>query len=168
MAIEIERKFLLANDGWRESAIQSDQLIDGLITRTGMGKVRIRLGREKAWLTVKGARRGIARAEYEYEIPQADAAEMIRTICNGPAVEKTRYTVPYADLLWSVDIHGGALVGVEFAEVELQHADEFVSLPPWGGAEITSDPRFRKETLLRRCADAARPRARRAALPTAP
>ena len=42
MAIEIERKFLLANDGWRASALRSDHLIDGLITRNGAGKVRVR------------------------------------------------------------------------------------------------------------------------------
>jgi CYTH domain-containing protein len=158
MAIEIERKFLLANEGWRAAATRSDHLIDGLITRSNGGKVRVRLGSEKAWLTVKGARHGIARSEFEYEIPLADAAEMIQTVCDGPAVEKIRYTVPFADLVWSVDVHMGPLAGIEFAEVELRHADEFISLPPWAGAEITHDPRFRKETLLRRCAEAARPR----------
>ncbi len=157
MAIEIERKFLLANEGWRAAAISSDHLIDGLIARNGAGKVRVRLGTEKAWLTVKGARHGISRSEFEYEIPRGDAEEMIRTICDGPAVEKIRYIVPYANLLWSVDIHMGPLAGVEFAEVELPRADTFVPVPPWAGAEITHDVRFRKETLLRRCAEAGRP-----------
>lgn len=154
MAIEIERKFLILNDGWRQNVMGSAHFIDGLITRSGSGKVRVRLGSEKAWLTVKGARQGIGRSEFEYEIPRLDAEEMIRSICDGPAVEKVRHTVPHGDLTWSVDIHMGPLAGIEFAEVELAHADQFIPMPSWAGEEITHDVRFRKETLLRRCADA--------------
>jgi adenylate cyclase len=155
LAIEIERKFLLANDGWRSQVIRSDYLRDGLIARSGTGKVRVRITPEKAWLTVKGPRHGISRSEFEYEIPLLEAEEILTSLCEGPAIEKMRYVVPYFHLLWSVDVHMGPLAGVEFAEVELRQEDELVPMPPWAGTEVTNDPHFRKETLLRRCVEAA-------------
>jgi CYTH domain-containing protein len=98
----------------------------------------------------QGCPAGIGRPEFEYEIPVADAEEMIRTLCDGPPVEKTRHTVHHSGLVWSIDIHLGALAGIEFAEVELRHPDERIELPGWVGEEVTHDIRFRKETLLRR------------------
>jgi hypothetical protein len=80
MALEIERKFLLANDEWKRQVIKSERLRDGLIARFGEGKVRIRLTESNAWLTIKGPREGITRPELEYEIPRADAERMLRTL----------------------------------------------------------------------------------------
>jgi adenylate cyclase len=154
MALEIERKFLLANEGWRSAVTKTDILRDGLIARSGSGKVRVRLAAEKAWLTVKGPKRGISRLEFEYEIPLIDAEEILHALCEGPYVEKIRYTVPHGPLVWFVDVHMGPLAGIEFAEVELKEPNAFVPLPSWAGEEVTNDPRFRKETLLRRCVEA--------------
>jgi adenylate cyclase len=154
MGYEIERKFLLLNEGWRPAVIAVDTFRDGLLLRSRSGKVRVRQGLQKAWITVKGARHGIRRPEFEYEIPISDAVEMIETLC-GPAIQKTRHTVIYADLAWSVDIHHGVLAGIEFAEVELADPRQCVEFPEWIGEEITHDVRFRKETLLRRCVEEA-------------
>jgi CYTH domain-containing protein len=149
MAVEIERKFLLADDSWRADVVASDHLCDGLIAQFGGGKVRVRLGADKAWLTIKGPRSGISRLELEYEIPLADAHDML-ALCGGPHVEKMRHTVVYEGLRWSVDVHLGPLEGVVFAEVELGHPDQEVPLPPWVGTEVTDDPAYRKEALIRR------------------
>lgn len=154
MPIEIERKFLLANDAWRADVIQSDHLTDGLISRADGRKVRIRLSESRAWLTVKGPRHGISRLEFEYEIPHAHGLVLLQSLCTGPSIEKIRHTVHYAGLVWSIDIHLGALAGIEFAEVELASADEHVPLPPWAGVEVTHDPMLRKEVLLARCVEA--------------
>src|SRR5215469_5927323 len=150
MAIEIERKFLLANDTWRREVIKSEHMRDGLIARFGEGKVRVRLtDGNKASLTIKGAKEGILRPEFEYEIPRADAEEMLRILCQGdPVLEKVRHTVPFSGLDWTIDVYAGLLAGVAFAEVELQHPDQHLQLPPWVGEEVTSDPRFRKRSLV--------------------
>ncbi len=149
MAVEIERKFLLVDESWRAGVVASDRLCDGLIARFGGGKVRVRLGAETAWLTIKGPRSGISRLELEYEIPLADAQQML-ALCDGPHVDKIRHTVVYEGLRWSVDEHLGPLAGIVFAEVELLHPDQHVPLPPWVGVEVTHDPAYRKETLIRR------------------
>jgi len=151
MALEIERKFLLANDAWKREVIKSEHMRDGLIARFGEGKVRVRLKDGSASLTIKGAREGISRLEFEYEIPRGDAEQMLRTLCQGdPVLEKVRHTVPFGGLHWTIDVYVGSLAGVAFAEVELAHPDQYVHVPPWVGEEVTNDPRFRKRALVQR------------------
>jgi CYTH domain-containing protein len=151
MALEIERKFLLANDAWKREVKKSEHLRDGLIARFGDGKVRVRLTESSAWLTIKGPKKGISRLEFEYEMPRADAEQMLRTLCQGdPILEKVRHTVPFGGLDWTIDVYMGPLAGVVFAEVELEHSDQHLQLPPWVGEEVTNDPRFKKSTLARR------------------
>jgi adenylate cyclase len=151
MALEIERKFLLATDDWKREVTKCERLRDGLVARFGEGKVRVRLTESNAWLTIKGPREGISRPEFEYEIPRADAEQMLRTLCQGdPVLEKVRHTVPFGGLDWTIDVYMGPLTGVVLAEVELEHPDQHPQLPPWVGEEVTNDPRFEKSTLARR------------------
>jgi len=146
--IEIERKFLVVNDTWKSAAIASRQLRDGLIARFDSGKVRVRLEQSKAWLTIKGPRTGYTRQEFEYQIPRADADGILRTLCSGPIIEKTRHIVPHHNLMWEVDVHEGVLQGLVLAEVELQYEGQELVLPSWIGREVTDDPRYRKSSLL--------------------
>ena len=149
MNLEIERKFLVVNDAWKHDAVKSEYLQDGLIARFGEGKVRVRLTESGASLTIKGPRNGITRQEFEYEIPRAHAAHMLQTLCKqDPILEKVRHTVPFGGLNWTIDVYMGPLAGVVFAEVELEHPNQNVELPPWVGEEVTHDPRFRKHALL--------------------
>jgi adenylate cyclase len=149
MPLEIERKFLVATHTWKRDILKSEHLRDGLIARFGEGKVRVRLTDSGAWLTIKGPRRGISRLEFEYEIPRSHAEQMLQTLCQGdPILEKVRHTVPYGGLDWKIDVYTGPLSGVVFAEVELEHPDQQLQLPPWVGEEVTNNPRFRKRALL--------------------
>jgi adenylate cyclase len=148
MALEIERKFLLANDAWKSEVVNSQPMRDGLIASFGEGKVRVRLTESSAWLTIKGARKGISRPEFEYEIPRADAEQMLGTLCQGNVLEKVRHTVPFGGVNWTIDVYVGPLAGVVFAEVELSHPDQRLRLPPWVGEEVTNNPRFQKRALL--------------------
>jgi CYTH domain-containing protein len=167
MPHEFERKFLVANGDWKAAVTDSRRLRDGLIARFGEGKVRVRLEQDRAWLTVKGPRVGIGRPEFEYEIPIAEAEEMLRTLCDGPPIEKTRFLVPHAGLVWEVDVHEGALEGLVLAEVEVDHEHQAVVLPEWSGDEVTGDPRYQKRNLLKLVAEAAleRPEKQPAAVP---
>ena len=79
--VEIERKFLVTNDEWRQLAVRSVRLRDGLIAAYKDRKVRVRIaGDDIATVAVKGPRIGIAQAEFEYEIPIADAERMLSTL----------------------------------------------------------------------------------------
>lgn len=149
MNIEIERKFLLRNEGWRDEALGVERLRDGLVSESGGGKVRVRLGERQASLAVKTNSVGLARWEFEYCIPPADAEMMLATMCGDMVVEKLRYRVVHAGFEWAVDLYEKRLAGIAIAEIELAHADQRVPLPPWVGREVTTDERFRKRNMAR-------------------
>ncbi|WP_159718302.1 CYTH domain-containing protein [Geminicoccus flavidas] len=155
MGLEIERKFLVRSAGWREAVTGCRKLRDGLLARFGDGKVRIRIEADKAWMTVKGPRVGIVRAEFQYEIPYLEGEAML-TLCDGPILEKTRHLVPFEGFTWEVDVYENALQGLIIAEIELQHADQAFSLPSWVGREVTFDPRYKKANIFKLYARSAR------------
>ena len=90
------------------------------------GVVRVRIEGERAVLTLKGATSGISRREYEYEIPRQDAESILATLCQRPHIEKTRYTLPWADKVWTIDVFSGENEGLVLAEVELSSQEEVV------------------------------------------
>ncbi|WP_448602375.1 CYTH domain-containing protein [Thermoleptolyngbya sp.] len=147
MAQEIERKFLVVGDRWRG-------LAEGVTYRqgyllSGVGRtVRVRIAGTQGFLTIKGATEGLSRREFEYEIPLADAEELLDTLCDRPLIEKTRYTIPYAGLLWEVDEFWGDNDGLIVAEVELSSPDQTVQLPDWIGEEVSHDPRYFNAALV--------------------
>ena len=141
MGREIERKFLVIGDGWREGAV-GRLYRQGYLSADPLRTVRVRSDGRSGFLTVKGPNRGAARDEYEYEIPLADAEEMLDRLRTGPLVEKTRYLVPHAGLVWEVDVFEGENRGLVVAEVELEGEDQPVQLPSWIGREVTGDERY--------------------------
>lgn len=163
MALEIERKFLVANEGWREVAGTGITFREGLLARMARGKVRIRRSETIAWITVKGPKSGISRPEFEYPIPVDDADQMLADLCNGPLIEKTRYRIPYDNMVWEVDEFAGPLSGLIIAEVELKTADQPFRLPPWIGREVTADSNYSSAALARRMTLALGPTLRDAA-----
>lgn len=142
MGVEIERKFLVADAGWRGAAVSSVVVRQGYLSATPGRTVRVRTMGAEAFLTIKGRRTGLARAEFEYAIPPAEAAYMLDVLCPPPLIEKTRYHVPYAGLIWEVDEFAGANAGLVIAEVELERADQPVELPEWAGREVSTDHRY--------------------------
>ncbi|MBA4790955.1 MAG: CYTH domain-containing protein [Rhizobiales bacterium] len=147
MAVEIERKFLVVSDSWREGA-RGRQFRQGYLCVAQDATVRIRHAGEQAYITVKGATSGMSRAEFEYEIPIADAEAMLRDHCLKPIIEKTRYEVVFGGKTWTVDVFEGENDGLIVAEIELAHGAEHVPLPPWVGEEVTDDPRYRNSSLI--------------------
>ncbi len=149
MAAEIERKFLVTGDAWRQQAHKIENLTDGLLAASPGGLLRVRIYDDHATLTLKSAAQGLVRDEYEYRIPLADADEMLRLHCNGEILEKTRHHVTFGGFTWHVDEYRGALQGIILAEVELDHPQAQVPLPGWTGREVTGNPDYQKARMLR-------------------
>ena len=148
MAIEIERKFLVSSDAWRPT--QSGILYrQGYLCTDPQRTVRVRIGGGTAVLAIKGHGDGLARPEFEFPIPAADAEMLLEQCCLQPIVEKYRFRIPFAGLIWEVDEFLGVNCGLIIAEVELEQADQPVALPPWAGAEVTGDPRYYNAYLAR-------------------
>jgi adenylate cyclase len=142
MAIEIERKFRVANDGWREQVSSRTLLRQGYIANTARASVRVRLAGEHGWLSIKAMTPGLSRAEYEVAIPALDADEMLERLCEGALVEKWRHIVIYQGSRWEIDEFLGANAGLVVAELELAAEDAVFAAPPWLGVEVTHDERF--------------------------
>jgi adenylate cyclase len=147
MPVEIERKFLVRDEGWRGGATVV-RIRQGYIFTGPAVSVRIRRAGASGFITVKSGT-GLVRGEYEYAIPPEDADQMLDTVCARPLIEKHRHHVRFAGLDWVVDEFDGALAGLVLAEIELDHAEQGVPLPPWAGREVTGDPRYLNANLAK-------------------
>lgn len=142
MAVEIERKFLVADDSWREAAEGAQQLIQFyLLADEGRSvRVRIRDGRT-ASLTLKLGGSARRREEFTWPIPLADA-EALRPGAIGRVVEKIRHLAAWRGHVYEIDVFAGALHGLVVAELETAEDVPDADLPPWIGLEVTDDPRY--------------------------
>ena len=148
MGIEIERKFLPAGDGWRGQGTPT-LMRQGYLVADAVRTVRVRIEGERAVITVKGKSSGISRGEWEYEIPLADAAELLDGLCEQPLVEKVRHRIAHAGHTWEVDEFLGLNAGLVVAEIELGAEDEAFEKPEWVGAEVTGEKRYYNSNLIR-------------------
>lgn len=147
MALEIERKYLVANDRWRIGA-HGVRYRQGYLSTLAGRTVRARTAGERGFLTIKGLTEGAVRREYEYEIPLNDANELLDGLCERPLIEKVRYKIPYGGLVWEVDEFEGDNAGLIIAEVELTSPTQDIPLPDWAGLEVTSDKRYYNANLI--------------------
>jgi adenylate cyclase len=147
MPLEIERKFLVAHDGWKEYIVRRSKIRDGLIASNNGNKARVRIADDKATIALKSRRMGMVRTEFEYAIPCADAEEILRTMCDGNVLNKVRHFVIHKDATWHVDVYDDILKGIVIAEIELTQPDQVLQIPDWVGAEVTDDPRYRKVNM---------------------
>lgn len=144
MAIEIERKFLVVGDDWRDApAVFYSQ---GYLNRDKARTVRVRIAGEEAFLTIKGTSVGASRAEFEYPIPVWDARELL-DMCEQPLIEKNRRKILHEGFIWEVDEFLGENLGLVVAEIELPREDAGFSQPDWVGKEVTGDTRYFNSNL---------------------
>lgn len=141
MGIEIERKYLIDKQKW-QPAVAGVNIRQGYIVADEDRTIRVRVKGNKGYLTIKGATEGISRLEMEYEIPLADAAKLLDTMCQKPLVEKIRYVEPHLGHTWEIDVFYGDNDGLVVAEVELTSVDEPVELPEWITREVSNDKRY--------------------------
>lgn len=147
MGVEIERKFLLTGTAWKQLA-PGTSYRQGYLNSTKERTVRVRTIDDKGFLTIKGISVGATRVEYEYEIPVADAQNLLDDLCEKPIIEKNRYKIAYGGFVWEVDEFFGENEGLVVAEIELESEDQAFEKPEWVGDEVTGDPRYFNSNLI--------------------
>lgn len=150
MAKEIERKFLVLNDDWvLENIATCELIVQGYLSLDPNRIVRVRIKKDKAFITTKGLKEGLSAPEFEYEIPVTDAKEMLTNgMCIGNPITKIRRTIlTQAGLKWEVDVFYKENYGLMMAEIELPTEDTVIELPSWIGTEVTYDPRYSNSEL---------------------
>ena len=143
MGTEIERKFLVKDQSLAFlEGVEGKKILQGYIASDAGVSVRVRTKGSKAYLTIKGAAVGLARAEFEYEVPWADAEAMLGSVCRAGKVIKTRYEIKRGGHVWEVDVFEGETAGLVVAEIELGAEDEAFERPDWLGEEVSQDARY--------------------------
>jgi adenylate cyclase len=148
--VEIERKFLVLNDSWRARASEGTFYRQAYLSLEKRRAVRVRVAGGRGFISVKSQEEGrITRLEFDYEIPLKDAEEMIESLCDLPPVDKIRYEVEEAGMIWEIDVFQGENDGLIIAEIELESEDQSFRLPEWAGEEVTHDERYLNVNLYR-------------------
>lgn len=150
MGTEIERKYLVHHAQWqshkqhllRQFPDLGQRYCQGYIPTANDTTARLRIAGKRGYLTLKSKVVGYTRAEYEYEIPAADAREMLDNFCNKPLVEKYRYRFEEAGSIWEVDEFIGENEGLIIAEVELDREDRQIELPDWIDRQVNDKKYF--------------------------
>lgn len=148
MGKEIERKYLVKDNSWKEltAGVYYRQ---GYLSTVKERTVRVRTVGEKGYLTIKGVTTGVTRSEFEYEIPAEEANQMLDNLCEKPIIEKLRAKVPFDGLTWEIDEFHGENEGLIVAEVELQDENQKYEKPSWVGEEVSGDPRYFNSNLIK-------------------
>ncbi|UKT64111.1 CYTH domain-containing protein [Pedobacter mucosus] len=147
MGKEIERKFLLNKAKWEEIAKPvGEHFRQGYILTEPGKTIRVRTTETKGWLTIKGISVGASRLEYEYEIPLAEATELLDNFSISE-LKKIRYKITYAGKVWEIDEFLGDNLGLMVAEIELLSEDEYFETPEWIGMEVTADKKYYNSNL---------------------
>ena len=164
--IEIERKFLVLNEDYKQLAASKYTIIQGYICKDAGRTVRVRIrtnddGSSVAFLTIKSKPNamGFSRFEWEKEIDPSDAKQLIH-LCLPGVIEKTRWLIPAnppspiannqspithhpsPHLTWEVDEFHGRLAGLVIAELELESEDQAFEKLSFVGEEVTGNPRY--------------------------
>ncbi len=156
MALEIERKFLVTGDAWREAAHEVVPMAQGYINDmaamdngTQKASVRVRIQGDQAFLNLKSRELGHTRQEFDYSIPVADARALL-ALCVGGVIDKRRHYVRHEGHLWEVDEFLGDNAGLVVAEIELGNANETFVKPAWLGKQVTDSLRYYNLALASR------------------
>ena len=141
--LEIERKFLVKGDGYKQQAYSHSHIRQGYICSSHGRTVRVRIRDERGYLTIKGPSEngGLSRYECEKEIT-LDEAEHLMRLCEPGIIDKTRWLVKSGRHTFEVDEFFGENEGLVMAEVELGAEDESYEKPDFIGQEVTGDRRY--------------------------
>ena len=149
MPVEIERKFLVADESWRQDADQGVKIVQGYLVNVNECSVRVRMrGNGVCTLTTKLPHSGFSRYEFEHTI-EHDVARDLLSRCGDAVVDKVRYKIEHEGLIWEIDAFNGLNEGLTVAEVELEHEDQPFTRPAWLGEEVTGDARYQNSMLAR-------------------
>jgi len=149
--IEIERKFLVTSNAFKEESFKKTRIIQGFLNTDNERTVRVRIKGDKGFLTIKGKSNnsGLSRFEWEKEIELTDAEELLK-LCETGIIDKARYEVKKGNHIFEVDEFFGDNKGLTIAEVELNSENESFKKPDWLGEEVTGQIKYYNSQLCRK------------------
>ena len=136
MALEIERRFLIKNDNWKEFITKKIVIEQGYLSKnTDDWIVRIRFTGKEFRIALKKHIQNFTSFEYEYSIPRKDGETIMSNLSN--TIKKERFFLEVEKKSWIIDCFKENNYPLEIAEIELSREDEDLSLPSFISKEIT-------------------------------
>ena len=136
MALEIERRFLIKNDNWKEFINKKIYIEQGYLSNSlDSWIIRVRLIGKNSKITLKKHIKGFTNFEFEYSIPRGDAETIMSNLSN--TIKKDRYFLEIDKKSWIIDCFKENNYPLEIAEIELSNEKEDFILPSFISKEIT-------------------------------
>ena len=149
MALEIERRFLLQNDSWREFITEKIFIEQGyLSTSLDDWIIRIRFSGEDFKIALKKHIKGFTNFEFEYPIPTRDGEIIMSNLSN--TIKKERFFLEVENKSWTIDCFKENNYPLEIAEIELFKEEEDLSLPSFISSEITGQTKYSNFSLAKK------------------
>ena len=146
---EIERKFLVTSDDFKEQASKKTLFIQAYLNTHPERTIRIRISGEQAFMTIKGksSENGLSRFEWEKEISIKEAKQLLE-LCEPGKIKKYRYLIQFGDHIYEVDEFREDNEGLTLAEIELESEEEKFEKPDWIGEEVTGNLDYYNSNLI--------------------
>ncbi len=136
MSIEIERRFLIKNDNWKEFITKKIHIEQGYLSNSlDNWIIRVRLIDKNSKIALKKHIKGFTNFEFEYSIPRSDAETIMSNLPN--TIKKDRYFLAIEKKSWIIDCFKENNYPLEIAEIELSNEEEDLILPSFISKEIT-------------------------------
>ena len=136
MSLEIERRFLLKNDNWREFITKKIYIEQGYLSKSlDDWIIRIRFTGKDFKIALKKHIKGFTNFEFEYSIPRSDGEIIMSNLSN--IIKKERFFLEVEKKSWIIDCFKENNYPLEIAEIELSNEKEDLLLPSFISKEIT-------------------------------
>ena len=136
MALEIERRFLLKNDNWKEFITKKIFIEQGYLSKSlDDWIIRLRFTGKDYKIAFKKHIESFTNFEFEYAIPWKDGETIMTNL--SKIIKKERYFLKVEKKSWIVDCFKENNYPLEIAEIELSNEKEDISLPSFISKEIT-------------------------------
>ena len=136
MALEIERRFLLKNDNWKEFITKKIYIEQGYLSKSlDDWIIRLRFSGKSSKIALKKHIKGFTNFEFEYSIPRSDAETIMSNLSS--TIKKERFFLEVEKKSWIIDCFKENNYPLEIAEIELPNEEEDLLLPSFISREIT-------------------------------
>ena len=136
MSLEIERRFLIKNDKWKDFITSKIFIEQGYLSKSlDDWIIRIRFNGNDFKITLKKHIKSFTNFEFEYSIPHRDGEKIMSNITN--IIKKERFFLEVEKKSWIIDCFKENNYPLEIAEIELANEKENLNLPTFISREIT-------------------------------
>jgi len=136
MALEIERRFLIKNDNWKEFITKKIFIEQGYLSKSlDDWIIRIRFTGNDFKIALKKHIESFTNFEFEYFIPQKDGEKIMSNLSN--IIKKERFFLEVEKKSWIIDCFKENNYPLEIAEIELSNEEEDLFIPSFISKEIT-------------------------------